>query len=278
MSIFRDNPVLQREVRGRFNFRRIRTQKATLVTVGAITLVIVYFYGRALLGIIHGQSEDARGLWTVIIYGLLFFVVLLSPALSSTAISQEREQKTWEALTTSRLTASEVLLGKWLARQLPVILLIGIALPLLITCTFVGGLGGLITIASLVFLVLTTGLYSILGLLCSYFARRTTVATTAALLLAAFLCLGTYIIDSIYGVFVHRYEGYGPILWINPFYALSGLIHLITPGDSNLSALTVTSYNEAWVSLIMYVLLMLMTIIFCFSLMIVRYRRAAQER
>ena len=277
MSIFRDNPVLQREVRGRFNFRRIRTQKATLVTVGAITLVIVYFYGRALLGIIHGQSEDARGLWTVIIYGLLFFVVLLSPALSSTAISQEREQKTWEALTTSRLTASEVLLGKWLARQLPVILLIVIALPLLITCTFVGGLGTLITIAALVFLFLTTGLYSMLGLLCSYFARRTTVATTGALLLSAFLCLGTLIIDGIYSTFTMHYS-HGPLMWINPFYALSSLVYTLKPNEGNLAVMSFASSNQAWTGIVIYYLLLFMTIIFCFSLMIVRYRRAAQER
>ena len=64
----------------------------------------------------------------------------------STAITQEREQQTWEALATTRLTAAEVLLGKWLARLSLTALPVLVLLPFLIGCTVKGGLRGRTTL------------------------------------------------------------------------------------------------------------------------------------
>ena len=118
MGLISDNPVLEREVRGRLRLKRKGGQGVNLWIVRAIGLIAAYYYVRGLLAVWHGTQQDARDFWPLLVYGALVLIVLLAPALSATAITQEREQQTWENLTTTQLSAWEVLLGKWMGRQL----------------------------------------------------------------------------------------------------------------------------------------------------------------
>ena len=141
MGLFTDNPVLEREVRGRFRLRRKGAGRSVPWLTWSIGLVALYFYARGLAGIGHGTMQDARDLWPLLAYGALTLIVLLAPAIASTAITQEREQQTWETLTTTPLSATEVLLGKWLGRQMILWLLLVLLLPFLAACCFRGQLG-----------------------------------------------------------------------------------------------------------------------------------------
>jgi ABC-type transport system involved in multi-copper enzyme maturation permease subunit len=277
MGIFSDNPVLQREVRGRLRLRRLGMNRALLGTLGLLALTILYFYARSLSGIWNGQPQDAREFWSLIVYGLLVLIVLLAPALSSTAITQEREQQTWEALTTTRLTAGEVLLGKWLARQMPLGLLALIALPLLIGCMIRGAVGLPLTLAALLFLALTTGLFGALGLTCSFLVRRTSMATAAALSATAFLCLGTAVIDALIESFQVPHVGETAVLWVNPFYALAALIGGMRPDQDSLTP-RVSGEHAPFLIVTVYLILLLCAVTLCLAGMITRYRSAVRER
>ena len=159
-------------MRARLRLRRLVGSKAFAWIGGLAVLIIVYFYIKGLVAIQKGQPQDARELWGYLILFLLLLIVVIAPALLSTAITQEREQQTWESLATTQLTAAEVLIGKWLARLsltgLPVLVL----LPFLIGCSVRGGVGVTSNLAVLLFLGLTAGFYGVLGLLCSFFARK----------------------------------------------------------------------------------------------------------
>lgn len=282
MSIFSDNPVLQREVRGRTRLRRLGGGRAGQWTAGAVGLLILYFYARGLSGIGRGNPQDARELFWLIVMGLLLLVVILAPSLTATAITQEREQQTWETLTTTRLSGGEVLVGKWLARQIPIGLLLLIVLPLLLSCAVKAGIGPLAAPCCLLFLMLTTACYSTLGLLCSFAARKTSVATASALAVSVALCLGTAIANSVLQLFRFSAPGYGggyreetALMWINPFYALPILI-------GALDQRSVTSFGvpepRAAAILFVYVLSALLVIALGLSSMILRYRSAVRER
>ena len=226
MGIFTDNPVLEREMRGRLRLRRRGMGKSIVWVPVILAAVIFYFYARGLSGLFAGPRQDAREIWPLLTYGLLALIVLLSPTLTATAITTEREQQTWETLASTRLTGSEIILGKWLARQTIPVLLVLLAFPYLLGCVIRGQMGILLLPTTLAFLLITSFFYGAIGLLCSYLAKRTVAATATALTCTAFFCLGTYIIASV--VMILNGPRDSIVLWLNPFYALSALESLLS--------------------------------------------------
>lgn len=244
-------------------------------------LVVIYYYARGLLGIWHGTTQDARDFWPVLVYGALSLIVLLAPALAATAISSEREQQTWEILATTPLTGAEVVLGKWLGRQMVLWLLLLILLPYLAVCAAHAQFGWRMLPSALGFLLVTTACYSALGLLCSFLARRTMTATAAALTFSALLCIGTVIVSQ---AFQSVYGGSGfpaytsPALWANPFYALGWLGECLTApaGYGNAQAPDERAAEAQVVA--GYFLLSLVFTAGALVFMVRRYRRAVRER
>lgn len=221
MGIFSNNPVLEREMRGRLRLRRRGAGKSYFWAAVILAAVIFYFYARGLAGLFGGPRQDAREFWPLLTYGLLALIVLLAPALTATAITTEREQQTWDTLASTRLSGSEIILGKWMARQTIPLLLILLACPYLLGCVIQGQMGLLLLPATLMFLVITSLFYGAVGLLCSYQAKRTVAATATALTSTAFFCLGTYVIASVIMILSGPRDSV--VLWLNPFYALSAL-------------------------------------------------------
>ena len=230
MPILSNNPVLEREIRGRLRFKR-RGGPQMLWIARLLGLVVVYYYARGLLGIWRGTAQDARDFWPVLVYGALSLIVLLAPALAATAISSEREQQTWEILATTPLTGAEVVLGKWLGRQMVLWLLLVILLPYLAVCAARAGFGWRMLPWVLAFFIITTACYSGLGLLCSFQAKRTMTATASALTLSAVLCLGTVILNQVCDLLLDpNTSGTDwPVLWANPFYTVGALMNSLAP-------------------------------------------------
>ena len=279
MGLITDNPVLEREVRGRLRLRRKGAGRAIPVVAWPIGLVALYFYARGLTGIGRGPIQDARELLPWLVYGALTLIVLLAPALASTAITQEREQQTWDALATTRLSAWEILFGKWIGRQLIPWLIIVLALPYLLACAFFGGMGLAILPAALVFLVVTTGFYSALGLLCSFQARRTAGATATALTVTAFFCVGTLIIDQVIGLLLpHPWpRTSSSVMWLNPFFAFSALLSLLNPSNGGQGY---SEYSSDSYPLIVsfYLLVAVAAAAAALRFMVSRYGHAVRER
>ena len=273
MPILSNNPVLEREIRGRLRLRR-RGGPQGLWIARLLGLVVVYYYARGLLAIGKGTTQDARDFWPVLVYGALALIVLLAPALAATAITTEREQQTWETLATTPLSGAEVVLGKWLGRQSVLWLLLVILLPFMAVCAARAQFGWAMLPSALGFLLVTIACYSALGLLCSFQARRTMTATAAALTFSALLCIGTIIADQVSGLLLfHGYgDHYGPALWMNPFYAVTALMDRISP---NLGSIDPRA-DPALVS--WYFLLSLSFTAGALVFMVRRYRRPVRER
>ena len=274
MGILTNNPVLQREVRGRLRLKRRGSVKANLWIARLLGLGVAYFYARGMIGLWHGTMQDARDFWPLLVYSTLVLIVLLAPALAATAITQEREQQTWEILATTQLSAAEVLGGKWVGRQLIPWLLVVILAPFYAVCVARAELGGLMLPAVLAFLLVTIAGYSAMGLLCSFQARRTMTATAAALTVSAVLCIGTVVIDQVSGMLLSRGFGYqyGPALWLNPFYALTTLMSQISPNLGGVDPRADPSLVN-W-----YFLLMITATAAALGFMVRRYHHSVRER
>ena len=274
MSILTNNPVLEREVRGRLRLKR--RGPAALWTAAPVALVALYFYTRGLLALSRGPMRDAQDLWGLFAYGALVLIVLLAPALSSTAITQEREQQTWDALAATRLTGAEIIGGKWLGRQLVPLLIILIALPFLIGCTVRGQLGFPLFALTLLFLIVTSGFYGALGLLCSFGGKRSAGATATALTMTILLCLGTYVVNSVIALLLpggyQRPDSF--VLWINPFYALSVLQDWLQNGASTTNYGGV--YQQSRPIVTIYFVVTLLACAGFLGLMVRRYTRAVR--
>ena len=278
MGLFTENPVLERELRGRLRLRRKGARRAIPFVAWPIALVALYFYARGLTALGRGPVQDARELLPVMAYGALALIVLLAPALASTAITQEREQQTWDALATTRLSAWEILFGKWIGRQIIPWLMIVLALPYLLACAFFGGMGLLILPTVLLFLVVTTAFYSAMGLLCSFQARRTVGATATALTITAALCVGTVIVNQVFQLLQARVgpPENSPILWLNPFIALSSLLAMLD--WSGISAFSGPPHEDYGLIVGAYFLVTVAAIAAALYFMVGRYHRAVRER
>ena len=273
MGIFTNNPVLEREVRGRLRLKRRGGLAANLWIARFLGVIVLYYYARGLLGIWGGTPQDAREFWPLLSYGALALVVLLSPALSATAITQEREQQTWEILATTQLSAWEILGGKWIGRQMVPWLLLVILLPFMAVDAARASLGGLMLPAVMLFLLATIACYSALGLLCSFQARRTMTATASALTLSAFLCIGTVVVNFVVLQFMlHGGNGQTPVLWLNPFTALSALMGQISPSLGGFDS------HTDWAAPFWYFFLAVAATVAALLFMMHRYHYSVRER
>ena len=63
MPILSNNPVLEREIRGRLRLRPKGRRTANIWVVRILGVVVAYYYARGLLGIWGGTPQDARELW-----------------------------------------------------------------------------------------------------------------------------------------------------------------------------------------------------------------------
>ncbi len=273
MGIFTDNPVLEREVRGRLRLKRKGGVAANLWIARLIGAIAAYYYVRGMIGIWRGTLQDARDFWPLLVYGALVLIVLLSPALSATAITQEREQQTWEILATTQLSAWEVLGGKWLGRQMIPWLLVVILLPYMAVDAARAELGFSILPAVLGFLLVTIACYSALGLLCSFQAKRTMTATASALTISAFLCIGTIVVNWVISLLVLQGSNQEtPVLWVNPFSAIGSLMGWFSPGTLGNDPYAAPG---AWV---WYFLLTIAATVAALAFMVRRYHRSVRER
>ena len=246
-DILVDNPVLNREFRGRLRARKLSGKAWRLVAAIVILIVIRYYYV-LLHYVATNRTDDAFELWRDTGFLILALICLLSPAMAATAISQEQEQQTWDLLKVTRLSGWQVIAGKWLARQTIPAIAILIALPLEIACALRGNVGIMGFAEGYGYLIVTAAFFTAMGLWCSSTARKTAGATAVSLLLMGVLCLGTCLVDAIISslmppmVYSGAYNNYAytpslgtHTMWVNPFYAFTMMTDLLNNPTGSLA-------------------------------------------
>jgi ABC-type transport system involved in multi-copper enzyme maturation permease subunit len=234
MSVFSENPVLMKEVRSRLRARRqSRSGKvAALLVTSAIVLVLYYFGVRA---IVRSSGNGAMDIYGLFVVGIeLTLVLFLVPSLAAGAITQEREQQTWNALLLSRLTAGQIVSGKFLAALLPVFIILGLLLPLNLLAAAYAAMPLRVVLLSHGLLYATALFLTALSLFFSWAFRRTYVATAASFASVAFLVIGTYILFAMWALSRSGstvQDSAFPPMWLNPYRAM---VWVVDPNDRQL--------------------------------------------
>ncbi len=179
MSALLDNPVLQREIRSRFRRKRTFFTLTSKLILAAALVPILYFAINPRTSS-NPAEESQSGLFTfttlVMIEAAL--LLLLSPAMSCTSFTVEKEQRTFDLLVATRLTPTEIILGKLLASQYYVILLILGSAPIFILTIFFGGLSPNHVLGAILYLIFFSMAYGVIGLYFSLMTSKTALSVS----------------------------------------------------------------------------------------------------
>lgn len=175
----------------------LRTRRALLLQVGLAvlfaTLVLLRWPTDAR---IDRFGERSREVYRTFGFGLLAFVILITPVFPATSLVRERIQGTLELLLASPLRSWTIYFGKMLGILGLVLVLLTMSLPAAAACYAMGGIslsGDLLALYALLLLVATE--YAALGMLVSSYAKSidSAVRITYGLVFAlALLTLGPH--------------------------------------------------------------------------------------
>ncbi|MHB8126057.1 MAG: ABC transporter permease [Desulfitobacteriaceae bacterium] len=185
------NPVLAKELRD-----RVRTWRSPLlITVYVLVLAgiggLVYYTETRYN---YGGTQALRLGLTIFAFlsvVQLILIAFLTPGMTASIISGERERQTWPLLLVTRLSPLTIATGKLLSAISYMMLLVLVSMPVY-SMVF---LFGAVSISSLLLIVLislaTMVTVAAIGLLCSALFKRTITAIVISYLLTFFLFGGT---------------------------------------------------------------------------------------
>lgn len=287
-----DNPIIAKELKG-----RMRGRQGFVILSVYLLLLSVVIGGMYLYSINNGNisrtspnSLQAIGklVFNTVVMLELLMIAFIGPALTSGAISSERERGTFDLLRTSLLSSRALVLGKLGSVIIYLLLLIFTALPLQSLAFFLGGVGMAEMIISIVILAASAFLFCTLGLYFSSLAKRTLIATvlsyTSMILPVIILVFLFYLlVDSGLDISSLSIEDQGvvlTILWVlfstNPFTAslISQLmlveeqsLFLIYPPDFSLVLFS------PWIIYVIFAVTMTALMIWLIVLYLDRYER-----
>ncbi len=174
-----NNPIIAKELKGRMRGR----QGFVMLTayLGLISLVIyaVYVYSvRNTYSRSPGFLQEAgKQVFLIVVLLEIILTGFIGPALTSGAISSERERQTYDQLRMSLLSAKDIVIGKLGSSVMYLLLLIVAAIPLQSLAFFLGGVGIEEVLISIWILTLSTINFCTLGLYFSGISKRTSIAT-----------------------------------------------------------------------------------------------------
>lgn len=224
-------PMLAKELRSRTRgWRSPAVISLYLLALGGLSLGMYALMAR---GARFGPGLAADVGLEVFRFMALFQLMLMAfivPALTTGAISGERERRTFDLLLVTRVSPVGIVLGKLLSSILYVLLLLAVSLPVLAVVYFFGGvpLGVLFTLFGLC--AATAVAYGAVGLFFSALFKRTQVAAVATYATVLFLVFGSVVVTAVLSA-IPRYPPptYPVIPWtayLSPLSALASLLPL----------------------------------------------------
>lgn len=183
------NPIFLREIRG-----TTRDPKVIFLVLGFfVVLASILLFLWPASGVFTMASDRSMQTFAIFLMSNLALIILLVPAVTSPAITSERENNSFDLLYTTLLTPGEVLRGKLLASLGMVFLIVLISLPISALCTLSGGIGPLLLGRAFLIIFLAAFTYGCVGLAVSALCRTTFTALIVTYLIVALLAGCTWL-------------------------------------------------------------------------------------
>jgi len=191
--------------------------------VGSVVLGLVLPAFHLVFLWIGRESMQPKDVRTVAVVLETFLVSVLASSLTSSVFTSEREKQTWNALLLSRLSAAQIVIGKFAGGVVPTLLTLAALWPLNLMLGAQARLPVGNQIAEVLCLVSTALFSGSIGLFWSWANRRTQSAQVFTAASVLFVMLGSIIANSLYSAMVDG--AYGPMMgfvphWFNPLTVL----------------------------------------------------------
>lgn len=233
-----NNPVLHKELLMRARMRQPLPVKIAVALLSVSILGWLYWMA---FSWIYSDTDPtaARSIWQITMCLQFLLIGLIAPSIAANAISQEREQQTWEMLLHSRLRPSEIIMGKLVARLAILAVIMALFFPVVffswLAAYFRQAQDGWQFVSLLQFgaayagLIIASVCFAIIGLYLSWRLQRTLYAIMASYtVVVGGLGIATVMLSSLWGEFTHSgYEAIsnGPLMWLNPGWLLSAVMN-----------------------------------------------------
>jgi ABC-type transport system involved in multi-copper enzyme maturation permease subunit len=170
MYIF-NNPVLQRELLT--NLRAPRAFVLLLVYQVILAGVVLIAYPRDIRIDLTNEFTKVQGLVDFFFLGQFAIASLMAPSFAASAITGEKERKTYEMLLASPIRPWSIVLGKLIASLTHLTVLMVASLPIIMLCLPLGGVAIQEVVAAYVGLLASVFLFGSISIACSSYFKRT---------------------------------------------------------------------------------------------------------
>lgn len=247
--------VFARESRWRMRGRRAFVVVTVYVALVSLLVYLVYqtMYQSALSraqfltdgfagGFVSGSvsAEIGQAIFGAILVLQTVLTLMVAPALTSGAISAEREKGTLELLITTPVSTLGLVVGKLISSLAYVFVLIAASVPLMSVVFAFGGLAPDDLVRAYVLLFSVAFGIGAIGLTMSALTKRTQMATVLSYIIVLVLTLGTLALHSYWvatsiprpdGGFepVRRHGAPAALMWLNPLAADLDVVCTATP-------------------------------------------------
>ena len=167
-----ENPVLQRELL--VNLRMPRAFWLLLIYQAVLAAVVYFAWPKDNVRIDMTNNSGAVGnLIDLVFLGQYLLASMMAPSFASTAISGEKERKTYEMLLASPIVPQSIVMGKLVAALTHLAILIFASLPIVMLCLPLGGVSFYEVIAAYVALICAVITFGMISVACgSFFSRN----------------------------------------------------------------------------------------------------------
>lgn len=180
LQLLPDNPVLTQELRSRM--RGARAYWILFIFLSFLALVLVCSYSAWHSSVASSGSGASSGsttsgyIYLFIVIAEAFLVLFITPALTSGALTIEREQRTMDMLEFTPLPRRSIVMGKLMSAVAFTGLLILSSLPLLSICFMLGSVDPLQVLTTYLVMLLGSFFVGAVGIMWSSIAKSTTQA------------------------------------------------------------------------------------------------------
>jgi ABC-type transport system involved in multi-copper enzyme maturation permease subunit len=182
----KDNPVLQREL-----LVNLRTPRAfiLLFLYQALLGTMVYFAWPQETRVDLASNPAGQNLVDLFFVGQYVLASLMAPSFAASAITGEKERKTYEMLLASPLRPGSIVLGKMIASLAHIAVLIFASLPIVMLCLPLGGVSLYEVLAAYLGLIISVVTFGMISIACSSYFKRTAASLVVSYLLILPLAL-----------------------------------------------------------------------------------------
>jgi len=170
-----ENPVFRQSSRQRM--RGARTYGCLVAYLLALGLVVLISYDQFMAaGVPRSTAGLAQTLFETLVATQWFLVAFITPALTTSAITMEREQRTYDLLIMTPLSRLAIVWGKFASALAFVVVLILCGMPLIAVLFLMGGIDTGVMLERYAGMLITGALLAAFGLMMSAICSNTTLA------------------------------------------------------------------------------------------------------